>query len=96
MKVEAGILRSLPLPQTHGVIVCARALRLKLGKSAEALDHLICLARRTVIGLGKKQITARIRRIQIRRVKQRLDGVVVVAARVEGDAQADRQPGGCG
>src|ERR1700680_2975743 len=66
MEVKAGIFRSLSLPQTHGVVVVgARVSRLKFRKTAESLDHFLRLAGRTVVGLGQKEITVGIGRVEI-------------------------------
>ena len=62
MKIEGRVLSALPLPQTHRVIIVRLCVvRLQLGESSEALDDLIGLRRRTVVGLGQKEVCSRIR-----------------------------------
>ena len=86
-------MRSFSLPETDCVVVLrAGIVGLQLRKSPEPLDYLVGLARRTVVGLRQEEIAARVRRIEIGSAKQRLDRVVIDAARVVCDSETDRQP----
>jgi len=89
-KIDARVLGPLALPKAHGVIVDGlTVLGLKLGKPPEALDDLLGLAWRTVIGPRQEGVAARIAGVQIRRAQQRFNGVVVLAERVERHPQTN-------
>ncbi len=52
-QVEAGVFCPLTLPQTHRVIVnCQRIVGLQFRKTAKALDYVVRLIGRALIGLG--------------------------------------------
>ena len=91
MEIEARVLCPLSLPQTHCIVVVSPGIgRLQFRKTAKALDDLIRLLRRTVVGLGKKEIAARIGGAEISRSEKGLHRLVIVAARIKGDAETDR------
>src|SRR5215469_5223660 len=97
LKVEIGILGTLSFPQAHCVVVvCASVGGLKFGKTAESLDHFVGLARGAVIAPGQKKITAWVGRAEICSTEKKFDGIIVVAARVEGHAKTDQQAGRAG
>ena len=93
MEIEAGVLGPLSLPQTHCIVIGSPGIgRLQFRKSAEALDDLIRLLRRTVVGLGQKEIANWVRGTEVSRPQKGFHRLVVVAARIKGDAQTDRHP----
>src|SRR5690242_10083750 len=94
MPIQTWIFRSLSFPKTHCVvIVSVRIARLQFRKALEALDDLIRLTGRAVIGFGKEEIASWIGRAEIGGTKQRFDRLVVVPARVKSNTQSDRHPG---
>src|SRR5271156_2949974 len=94
VKIEVGVLSTLPLPQAHRVIVGGMGVvGLEFVKAAESPGYIFSLVWRTIVSLGKKIITARIGGIKVGGREQRFDCVVVLTARVQRHAQSDLQPG---
>ena len=67
-------------------------VRLQFRKTREPLYDFICMARRTVVGLGQEEIANRIRGTEISCSQKRFDCIFIVAARVQRDAKTDRHP----
>src|SRR5580704_9938598 len=64
MQIQDGILSPLAFPQTHRVVVQRAGVAwLQFRETAKALNDVVGLARRTVVGSGKKKVAAWVGRI---------------------------------
>ena len=92
-KIRGWILRALSFPHAHRVVIRSpRIVRMQFRKAPEALDDLVPLQRRTVVSLRQKEVATGIRRAQVSASQQRLHRLVVFAARIKRDSQANGHP----